>query len=132
MSSRREFLAASALTGVALAGASTAVSAGSSAPLAHIVFFWLKNPDSEADRDQLIAGLKTLEQIPQVRGTHIGVPASTEIRDVVDNSFSVSEVLFFDDAESEKAYQVHPIHQAFVENNAHLWERVVVYDTLAV
>ncbi len=98
-------------------------------PLAHHVFFWLKNPDSAADRDQLMAGLRTLEQIETVRSLHIGVPASTEQREVVDNSYSVCELMFFDSVEGQNAYQDHPVHKAFVSNYGHLWSRVVVYDS---
>jgi hypothetical protein len=58
---------------------------------AHHVFFWLKNPDSKEDLAKLLAGLRTLAKIETVRGTHFGVPASTEKRDVVDNSYSASE-----------------------------------------
>lgn len=100
--------------------------------LAHHVFFWLKNPNSKEDRDKLIAGLKTLEKIETVRSLRIGVPASTEKRDVVDNTYSVSELMLFDDVEGQNAYQVHPIHKKFVEDCSHLWERVVVYDAIDV
>jgi Stress responsive A/B Barrel Domain len=102
------------------------------APLAHQVYFWLKNPDSKEDQAKLIEGIKTLAAIPQVKGLHIGVPASTEKRDVVDNSYSASELLFFDNAADEHAYQIHPIHQAFVDNYSHLWSKVVVYDSVSV
>lgn len=102
------------------------------APLVHHVFFWLKNPKSEADRAQLIAGLRTLAGIEAVKGIHIGIPASTEQRDVVDASFSVSEILFFADVEGQRIYQEHPIHKAFVEKCSHLWQRVVVYDVTEV
>lgn len=100
--------------------------------LTHTVFFWLKNPDSEEDREALIAGLKTLKEIETVRGIHIGVPASTEKRDVVDNSYQVSELLLFDDVEGQNAYQVHPIHQKFVEDCSHLWRKVTVFDSIEV
>lgn len=106
--------------------------AAANPPLVHHVFFWLKRPDSKEDREKLIAGLRTLAKIETVRGIHIGVPASTEKRDVVDNSFSVSEILYFDDVEGQNAYQVHPIHEQFVADCSHLWERVVVYDAIAV
>ena len=102
------------------------------APLAHQVYFWLKNPDSKEDQAKLIEGIKTLAAIPQIKGLHIGVPASTEKRDVVDNSYSASELLFFDNAADEHAYQIHPIHQAFVDNYSHLWSKVVVYDSVSV
>jgi hypothetical protein len=99
--------------------------------LVHHVFFWLKNPSSQEDLARLLTGLKTLGQIETVRGTHFGVPASTEKRDVVDNSYSASEILFFDDTAGQKVYQDHPIHKKFVEDCSHLWERVVVYDAIS-
>jgi hypothetical protein len=100
--------------------------------LVHHVFFWLKNPSSKEDLAKLLAGLRTLEKIESVRGIHIGVPASTEKRAVVDSSFNASEILFFDDVEGQNIYQEHPIHKQFVADCSHLWERVVVYDALAV
>jgi hypothetical protein len=100
--------------------------------LAHHVFFWLKKPNSKEDLRALIEGLKTLEKIPSVRGLHIGVPASTEQRDVVDASYSASELIFFDDVAGQDMYQVHPLHQKFVENCSKLWQKVVVYDAMDV
>jgi hypothetical protein len=117
---------------VAASGASAAPRANVPAPLVHHVFFWLKNPGSEQDRARLIEGLRTLAGIETVKGIHIGVPAQTERRDVVDASFSVSEILFFDDLAGQRAYQEHPIHQKFVADCSHLWERVVVYDVAEV
>jgi hypothetical protein len=100
--------------------------------LVHQVFFWLKNPKSESDKQQLIAGLKTLAVIPTIRQIHVGILASTEKRDVVDTSWDVSELMFFDDEAGQKTYQDHPIHQDFVKNNSHLWSKVLVYDSLDV
>ncbi len=100
--------------------------------LTHHVFFWLKNRDSKEDLSKLIEGLKTLQQIPSVRKLHIGIPASTEKREVVDASYSASELMFFDDVAGQDIYQVHPIHKRFVENCSHLWEKVIVYDTIDV
>ncbi|UTF58739.1 Dabb family protein [Gilvimarinus sp. DA14] len=132
--SRRQVLSgAAALGATAAAGSAIAASGANEMPaLKHNVYFWLKNPDSSEDRDALIAGLKTLGEIPSVKAISIGVPASTEKREVVDNSFQVSELLMFDDVEGQNAYQVHSIHKKFVEDCGHLWERVVVYDSIAV
>lgn len=102
------------------------------APIVHHVFFWLKDPHSEADRKQLIEGIKRLSVIEQVKDYHIGIPASTEQRDVVDNSFSVTEMLIFDNEEDEAIYQNHPIHKKFVETHQHLWSKVLVYDSKSV
>ncbi len=99
-----------------------------SGQVVHHVFFWLKNPDSEADKQKLIEGLNTLRKIEEVKELQIGVPASTLEREVVDNSFQVSELMIFENVEAQDAYQVHPDHQAFIEKYSHLWEKVVVYD----
>ena len=128
-SSRRTFIVAAATLAATNAGASAAVNVYPK--LVHHVFFWLKNPDSKEDLARLLEGLRTLAKIETVRGAHFGVPASTEKRDVVDNSFSASEILFFDDLAGQKSYQDHPIHKKFIADCSHLWERVVVYDALA-
>ena len=94
----------------------------------HHVFFWLNNPDSESDKQQLMEGLNALGSIDEVKVLLVGTPASTIEREVVDNSFDVSELMIFESVEAQDAYQVHPIHIEFVENYSHLWERVVVYD----
>ena len=98
----------------------------------HHVFFWLKNQGSKDDLAELLRGLNTLKQIEVVREIHIGVPANTKQRDVVDGSYSASELMFFDDVAAQEAYQEHPIHKKFVENCSHLWSRVVVYDSIEV
>lgn len=98
--------------------------------LVHHVFFWLKNPDSKEDLAKLIAGVKSLSKIETIRMIHVGVPASTEKRDVVDNSYSVSELMFFDDEAGQKIYQDHAIHQKFIAECSPLWEKVVVYDVI--
>lgn len=131
--SRRDvIIAASAMAGVsAVAEASAAATPAKKAsvpPVVHHVFFWLMNPKSKEDLAKLLAGLKTLGAIETVKAIHIGVPAETEQRGVVDASYSASEILFFDDVAGQNAYQVHPIHQKFVADCQHLWERVVVYD----
>jgi hypothetical protein len=136
VTNRRTFIAAATAT-----AAATSISIGASpvsnysntaGKLVHHVFFWLKNPNSKEDLEKLLKGLRTLAKIETVRGVHFGVPASTEKRDVVDVSWSASEILFFDDTAGQKTYQDHAIHKQFVADCAHLWEKVVVYDAMAV
>ena len=98
--------------------------------LVHHVLFWLKNPDSKEDVLKLIEGIETLRNIESVRAAYIGTPAATEKRAVIDDSYSVSELLIFDDLEGQEIYQVHPIHKKFIENYSYLWEKVVVYDAV--
>src|SRR5690349_21557652 len=97
--------------------------------LRHYAYFWLKDP---ADRDRLIAGLEGLRVIEVIRDFHIGVPADTEKRPVVDASYHVSEAMTFDNTEDQATYQVHPLHRKFVEDYGALWERVLIYDTMDV
>ena len=99
-------------------------------PVVHHVFFWLKDPSSTADRDSLVAGLKTLAGIPLIKELYVGVLANTEKRDVVDASWQVSELMFFNDLDGQGNYQQHPLHLEFVKNCSHLWAKVVVYDTM--
>ena len=130
---RRTFLAGAVALGAATARSATPGTAQTGRKqLTHHVFFWLKNPGSREDLNKLVEGLRTLEKIESVRKIHIGVPASTAKRDVVDSSYSASELIFFDDVAGQDAYQVHPIHQKFVEQCSHLWQRVIVYDSMDV
>ena len=130
---RRTFLSTAVAAGAATAASATTLTAQPNRKqLAHHVFFWLKNPDSKEDLKKLVEGLRTLEKIETVRKIHIGVPASTEKRDEVDNSYSVSELIFFDDVAGQDAYQVHPIHKKFVTDCSHLWQKVIVYDSIDI
>lgn len=135
---RRVFLSAALTTGAAAGSAQAAPiepAPVQTAPreatpsVIHHALFWLKNPDSQEDLDRLIAGVRTLKDVEVVRQLYVGTPASTEKRDVVDNSYHVSEVMIFDSVEDQAAYQAHPIHQKFVKDCGHLWARVVVYDS---
>ena len=138
MTNRRDVIIAASALGATLAGANPSQAAtpmtnkASLPPIVHHVFFWLKNPDSKDDLARLLTGLRTLAGIEMVKGIHIGVPADTEQRGVVDGSYHASEILLFDDVAAQNAYQVHPIHKKFVADCEHLWQRVVVYDVKAV
>lgn len=131
--SRRTFVASAVALGAsAAATAMPTMKTKDKKQLVHHVFFWLKNPDSKADLNKLIEGLQTLRKIETIRQIHIGVPASTEKRPVVDSSYHASELMFFDDLAGQKVYQDHPIHQKFIADCSHLWDKVVVYDSLDV
>lgn len=129
---RRTFVASAVALGASAAATASPMESKNKKQLAHHVFFWLKNRDSKEDQTKLIEGLRTLEKIETIRQLHIGIPASTEKRDVVDNSYGVSELMFFDDTEGQKTYQDHPIHQKFIKDYSHLWEKVIVYDSMDV
>lgn len=95
----------------------------------HHVFFWLKNKNSDADWEDLLKGLQTLTVIEPKTMIHIGVKATTN-RTVIDTSYDFSLLLVFKDLEEQESYQVDPIHQDFVKNCSHLWEKVTIYDSV--
>lgn len=95
----------------------------------HHVYFWLKNPNSEADKAKLIEGLENLSKVSEIKMAHIGTPASTN-RSVIEKGYAVSWLLFFDNLEEEEVYQKHPVHLKFIEDYSHLWEKVIVYDSV--
>jgi hypothetical protein len=95
----------------------------------HHVYFWLKNAGNEADKAELVAGLELLSKVPTIRLAHIAEPATTN-RSVIERSYAISWLCFFDNLEEEEIYQKHPIHLKFVADCAHLWEKVIVYDSV--
>ncbi|GAB3537275.1 hypothetical protein GCM10027443_29950 [Pontibacter brevis] len=98
----------------------------------HHVYFWLKNPNSAEDKAKLIEGLNTLKNnIKAIQLARIGVPANTN-RDVIERGYQVSWLLFFNNLEEQEVYQKHPVHLKFVENYSHLWDKVIVYDSVDV
>jgi Stress responsive A/B Barrel Domain len=128
-STRRKFLASASLLSLAPV-IETFPMKKNKEVVVHHVFFWLKNPNSQEDLAKLIAGVKSLSKIETIKYLHVGVPASTEKRDVVDNSYTVSELMFFDNLEGQKIYQDHPVHQKFIAECSGLWDKVIVYDTI--
>ncbi|HOI49213.1 MAG TPA: Dabb family protein [Prolixibacteraceae bacterium] len=98
--------------------------------LVHHVFFWLKDPNNPAVRKQFEKGISQLLKVETIRLSHVGVPASTEKRDVVDHSYTYSYLVFFDSKEEQEIYQQHPLHLQFIEECSPLWSKVVVYDSV--
>lgn len=94
----------------------------------HHVFFYL-NDSNDSNTQSLVEGLKKLAKAPIIKESHIGIPANTQ-RDVVDNSYDVSWLAFFNSAEEQDAYQDDPIHLEFVKECKHLWKKVVVFDSV--
>ena len=131
MNTRRKFLAGAST--LALAAVVPAVgSTSEKKSLVHHVYFWLKNPSSSEDFAKLVEGVTSLKNIETLRQVKIGVPAKTTKRDVIDDSYSISLLTVFDDVNGHDTYQVHPIHIKFVEDYSHLWNKVIVYDSMDI
>jgi heme-degrading monooxygenase HmoA len=98
--------------------------------LCHHVLFWLNNPDNMEESEKFEKAARKLQQIPSIKAFHLGRPAPVTPRPVVDDTYTFSLVIFFDDQADHDEYQEHPIHQQFIQENRHLWERVRVYDSM--
>ena len=102
-------------------------------PLLHIVFFWLKEPENQEHRAQFETAIKKLIATnPQAIANHLGGPAASEKRAVVDNSFTYCYTMSFPSLEAQNAYQTDPTHELFIEEASPLWERVLVSDSLSL
>lgn len=132
---RRQFISKTGIAAAAITGLSSfsePKSAEKKNPgFIHHVFFWLKDPASTADRDKLVEGLLELSRVKTIRRFHIGKPADTN-RDVIERGYAISWLLFFDNDADQASYQGDPIHLRFVKEYAHLWSKVIVYDTVGL
>jgi hypothetical protein len=98
----------------------------------HVVYFWLNNPEDAAQRKQFLTNLKEfIESMEIIPDAFIGAPAQTS-REVVDSSYQYSLNLGFEDKVQHDKYQDHELHKRFIDKSAHLWKRVVVYDSVPV
>ncbi len=96
--------------------------------LSHIVIFWLKDELTTDQRAAFRSGLETLKGIEAACGLHVGAPAATGDRPVIDTSYSFAVTVLFDSVADHDTYQVHPLHLAFLKQFSAYWSRVAVYD----
>ena len=103
---------------------------GAPGNFSHTVYFVLANPDSDEDRKAFEASLtKFLDASEFIVTKHIGTPAATAHREVVDGSYTYSLLLTFKNKADQDAYQEEAVHKTFIEESAHLWTKVLVYDS---
>jgi hypothetical protein len=95
----------------------------------HSVYFWLKEEVTGRQVDSFFDGLAGLGLIGAVDRVHVGLPAATENRDVVDNSFDAALIVELANLAAQEEYQADPIHAQFVEEFRGLWQKVLVHDT---
>ncbi|MGC9327203.1 MAG: Dabb family protein [Candidatus Hinthialibacter sp.] len=96
----------------------------------HNVYFYLNEETNEAQVQQLINDCKTLlGAVETVRRIYVGLPAGTP-REVVDNSYGVCLIVYFDDKAGHDFYQTADKHLQFIERNQSAWDRVQIYDMI--
>ena len=97
--------------------------------LVHTVVFWLRKDLSPAAREAFLhEGLESLRPIASVSALYIGAPAPIAPRPVVDASYDYALTALFADVAAHDAYQIDPVHKAFVARFKSDWERVQIYD----
>lgn len=96
--------------------------------LVHTVIFWLKNDLSDEERGTFFKEVATLGTIPSVEDFHLGTPAQTPKRPVIDDSYDCAVTVVLQDLTAQDQYQIDPIHQEFIDACSSFWERVVIYD----
>ncbi|MEN9840591.1 MAG: hypothetical protein RL376_391 [Verrucomicrobiota bacterium] len=97
--------------------------------LVHTVVFWLRKDLSPAERAAFLhEGLESLRPIRCVSELHIGAPAPIAPRPVVDASYDFAITALFADVAAHDAYQIDPLHKAFIARFKGHWERVQIYD----
>jgi len=96
---------------------------------AHNVYFWLNNPENQEDRAAFEKSLTNfINHSEFIRTKHLGTPAATD-RGVIDNSYTYSLLLTFDNKAQQDKYQVEEGHLKFIEESSKLWKKVIVYDS---
>ncbi|MEI9933851.1 MAG: Dabb family protein [Ferruginibacter sp.] len=95
--------------------------------LAHHVLFWLKPETTEEQKSAFKKGLESLKDVETVTSIHIGTPAPIS-RAVVDDTYTFSLIIFFNDLAGHDVYQIHSLHKIFLENFKQYFEKVVIYD----
>ena len=97
--------------------------------LIHAVFFWLKPGLDASQRSGFRSAVRKLAAVGTIEKIYVGGPASVPERGVTERSFDLALTIVFKDAAAHDAYQVDPVHLAFVEGNKDLWTRVQVFDS---
>lgn len=97
--------------------------------LVHHVLFWLKADTSEDQKTAFRGGLESLAGVESIKSIIIGTPAPIS-RAVVDDTYSFSLNIVFEDLAGHDVYQTHPLHLAFLDSFRVLFEKVVIYDAI--
>lgn len=98
----------------------------------HNVFFWLKEPNNLNNNLLFENALqKFLNTSNYPKTAVITKPAQTE-REVVDNSYTYALLVSFDTKEKHDLYQEEEAHQQFLNEASHLWDKVQIFDSIAL
>jgi Stress responsive A/B Barrel Domain len=98
------------------------------ADVSHVVFCWLKEPNSIDAKNKLIEATKSLKQVEEVESIAIGHKISSQ-RKIVDSSYDLAITFRFKNKENLEKYLQHPLHKdATTKTLIPLTSKVVIYD----
>jgi len=100
--------------------------------IVHVVNFWLKKDISEKDKRNFVGFFEELRKIDTIKTLNYGIPAATNTREVVDNSFDYTLIVTFKDLKDITVYETHPTHLKAIEKYQHFWTKVMVKDTTII
>ncbi len=98
--------------------------------LVHTVYFWLKPELTAAQLADFRRGVESLGGIKAVDKIYVGTPAATGKRPIIDDTYSYALTVICHDVAGHDAYQVDPIHLAFVNSFKTFWTKVQIYDAM--
>ena len=76
----------------------------------HSVYFWLNDSDNKEDVKTFETAIKKLMKNSQFANKmHLGKPANTEKREVIDNSYNYCLIFTFDTYKDQRIYQDEPV-----------------------
>jgi hypothetical protein len=94
----------------------------------HIVFFYLKKDITSAQRAEFETKLRGLLAIKSIHSGYVGIPSAHAVRPIIDTSYDFAEFFVFKNHADHDAYQIDPIHQAFINDCKAYWDSVKIYD----
>jgi hypothetical protein len=97
--------------------------------IVHDVYFTLNESTSEGRAKLMAACKKCLTDHPGVTYFGVGVVAEELKRPVNDRDWDVGLHMIFKSQADHDAYQNHPRHLQFIEENKSNWKKVRVFDT---
>lgn len=98
-------------------------------PLAHMVFFTLKERTPENLKKMLDISHKYLSNFEGTESFSVGVRADDADEPVSVKDFDVALHVVFTSKDAKDKYLVHPRHVKFVEEGKDLWSKVRVFDS---
>lgn len=101
---------------------------GTNPPLAHTVYFTLKDASPAGIERQLAACRTYLAGHDGVEFFGVGTRTPDLSRDVNDQDFHVALHVVFRDRAAHDVYQTHPRHLQFIDESKPHWTRVRVFD----